>query len=96
VSEPLAGGRLDISLLSETITLHPDAPVNYLLRGEAWLGVGDVRRAAVDFVTARDLAAQRFAHSAWGYLAHAYFDRAQAGLAECTAAGPDEREASAW
>jgi len=77
-----------ILLLTETIGQRPEEPVNYLLRGEAWLRAGDRRRAVDDFVIARDLAAQRFAQSAWGYLDQAYFDRAQIGLAACQDALP--------
>ncbi|HMM27256.1 MAG: hypothetical protein AAGU78_06620 [Chloroflexota bacterium] len=83
-----AAGVPAILLLTETIEQQPDEPVNYLLRGEAWLRAGDRRRAADDFVMARDLAARRFAQSAWGYLDQAYCDRAQAGLAACQGALP--------
>lgn len=72
-----------VALLSETIARYPDEPVNYLLRGEAWLSAGETRRATADFEVARRLARRRFAESAWGYLAQAYFDRAEAGLAMC-------------
>jgi len=75
-----------ILLLTETIGQRPEEPVNYLLRGEAWLRAGDRRRAADDFMIARDLAARRFAPSAWGYLEQAYCDRAQIGLAACQGA----------
>ncbi len=77
-----------ILLLNETIQQRPDEPVNYLLRAEARLRAGDRRQAAEDFVTARELAARRYAQSAWGYLDQAYCDRAQAGLAACQGALP--------
>lgn len=72
-----------IALLTETIARYPEEPVNYVLRGEAWLSAGETGRAAVDFEVARSLARRRFAESAWGYAAQAYFDRAEAGLAAC-------------
>jgi len=72
-----------VLLLSETIERYPEEPVNYLLRGEAWLTAGDPRRAASDFEAARDLVRQRLAQSAWGYVEQAYLDRAMIGLAEC-------------
>lgn len=73
----------DVALISETIERYPDAPVNYLLRGEAWLSAGEIDRAAADFEIARALSARRLAQSAWGYVEQAYLDRAQVGLAEC-------------
>jgi len=95
-----------VALLSETIARYPDEPVNYLLRGEAWLSAGEVTRAAADFEVARGLARRRFAESSWGYAAQAYSDRAEAGLAACgscvrpTAGGEraasDIRETEDW
>lgn len=79
-------------LLSEAISRAPDEPVNYILRGEVWLGVGDTGRAAADFLKAQELARRRWASSAWGYLDQAYCDRAEAGLAACGAAGARQRE----
>lgn len=79
-------------LLSETISRAPDEPVNYILRGEMWLSVGDTGRAAADFLKARELAERRWASSAWGYLDQAYRDRAEAGLAACGSSGARQRE----
>jgi hypothetical protein len=73
----------DVALISETIEQHPDGPVNYLLRAEAWLSAGEPECAASDFEIAQELAARRLSHSAWGYVEQAYLDRAMIGLAEC-------------
>lgn len=83
---------VDVALLSETIERYPDEPVNYLLRGEAWLTAGESDRAASDFERTRELSARRFAQSGWGYVEQAYLDRAEAGLTECRRTlSPDDR-----
>ena len=69
-----------VGLLSRAIGKHPDAPVNYLLRGEAWLALDQTDRARADFETARRLAEGLLTQSAWGYIYQAYIDRADAGL----------------
>jgi hypothetical protein len=68
---------------TRAIEVWPDAPVNYLLRGEEWLAVGRPGDARADFETARALAEQAAPDSAWGYVFEAYIDRADAGLRQC-------------
>lgn len=75
--------RAQIAVLSWLITTNPDAPVNYLLRGEEWLACGQLPHARKDFARARALAAQAYQGSAWGYIYQSYIDRADAGLRQC-------------
>ena len=67
--------RLDYAIQQE-----PDAPVNYLLRGEFWLQAGDYQRAWDDFEAARELAQEALASSDWGYIYQSYIDRADVRL----------------
>jgi hypothetical protein len=62
--------------LDYAVQQRPHAPVNYLLRGEYWLEVGDVQKAAQDFSTVRRLASQGLHASDWGYIYQSYIDRA--------------------
>ena len=66
--------------LDYAVERHPDAPVNYLLRGEYWLSVGDIYQAREDLTRARDLAAELYKSSDWGYIYQSYIDRAEAML----------------
>ncbi len=77
------GRRAQIAMLSWLIDADPDAPVNYLLRGEEWLACGQLHNARKDFARVRALAAQAYQGSAWGYIYQAYLDRADAGLRQC-------------
>ena len=72
-----------VRLMTTAVEAHPDAPVNYLLRGEEWLSLGRVDKAKADFETARALAEREAEDSAWGYVVQAYIDRADAGLRQC-------------
>ena len=75
--------KTQIAVLSWLINADPDAPVNYLLRGEEWLACGQAHNARKDFTQARALAAQAYQGSAWGYIYQSYIDRADAGLRQC-------------
>ena len=70
--------RLDA--LDYAIQQEPDAPVNYLLRGEIWLAAGEYESAWDDLTTARDLAKKALASSDWGYIYQSYIDRAERWL----------------
>jgi hypothetical protein len=74
----MSGARLDA--LDYAIQLEPDAPVNYLLRGEFWLAAGDYERAWDDLDLARHLAQEALAESDWGYIYQSYTDRAEQRL----------------
>ncbi len=66
--------------LTLAIEAHPGAPVNYVLRGEALLEVGDYDLAANDFRKALELAEAQAETANWGYLYRALGDRAREGL----------------
>ena len=80
-------GTPQVRLLSRIIEAVPDAPVNFLLRGEEWLVCGQFEKARADFAAARVRSERYLAQSAWGYIYQAYLDRADAGLRLCEAAG---------
>jgi hypothetical protein len=69
-----------LQALDLAIECAPDAPVNYLLRGEYWLEVGEVDLARQDLEAARDLAKGQVESSDWGYIYQSYHDRAEALL----------------
>ena len=66
--------------LDRAIEAAPDAPVNYVLRGELRLKLGQRDEAAVDFQRALALAESAFTASDWGVIAQTMSDRALAGL----------------
>lgn len=74
---------VQLDLLTQAIDAQPDVPVNYLLRGDEWLVLGDCDRARADYEQARRLAETCLARSAWGYIYQAYIDRANMGLHMC-------------
>ncbi|HEX3049291.1 MAG TPA: hypothetical protein VHP83_01450 [Aggregatilineaceae bacterium] len=69
-----------LRLLNQAIEAMPDAPVQYLLRGEEWLVHEQWERARADFEQAIALTERLLAESAWGYIYQGYIDRANAGL----------------
>ena len=73
-------GPIQVWLLSQAIEADPDSPVNYVLRGQEWLALGEWARAQTDFLTARALAEDLLQGSAWGYLYQMYIDWADLGL----------------
>ncbi len=66
--------------LDKAVAAAPDAPVNYVLRGELKLKLGQRDEAAADFQQAFGLTERAFAESDWGLVAQALADRALAGL----------------
>ncbi|NDJ86061.1 MAG: hypothetical protein GYB66_09260 [Chloroflexi bacterium] len=69
-----------LRLLHRAIEGSPNAPVNYVFRGEYWLQKGSLQAAITDFETAITLATQQREDSDWGYLEQALIDRARQGL----------------
>lgn len=74
--------RQRLANLDQAIAHYPDAPANYLQRGEFYLRLGNHTAAAEDFHKALELAAADYEASAWGVLAQSVRDRALEGLAE--------------
>jgi tetratricopeptide (TPR) repeat protein len=75
-----------VDVLTAAIEKRPDAPVNYVLRGEALLDGGDYELAAEDFRKALELAEPQAESANWGYINRALADRAREGLRYCTRA----------
>ncbi len=75
-----------VDVLTAAIEKRPDAPVNYVLRGEALLDGGDYGLAAEDFRKALELAEPQAESANWGYINRALADRAREGLRYCTRA----------
>jgi hypothetical protein len=61
----------------------PDAPSNYVMRGELLLARGDLEGARYDFEKAVELAETRAESANWGYINRALVDRAREGLKHC-------------
>ncbi len=88
VAEPSAWQRLRRLFRRETrlynlnwaISAFPDAPANYVLRGELLLDLGDTVGAAADFRRALELAVAEVGAEDWGLIAQALQDRALVGL----------------
>lgn len=74
------GDETRIEVLSLAIERYPDAAVNYVLRGEAWLALGDDAKALDDFRAALALADDAASSARWGYVEQALADRAREGL----------------
>ncbi|MEP7285778.1 MAG: hypothetical protein ABI947_08420 [Chloroflexota bacterium] len=72
-----------IDLLTRAIERHPDAPANYVIRGELLLTDGYAELAAQDFVRALELADILAESANWGYIYRALVDRAHEGLRRC-------------
>ena len=79
------GERLE--RLNWAISAYPDAPANYVLRGELLLEHGETNQAADDFLRALELAEEQIETNAWGVLAQAMQDRARVGLRDALARG---------
>ncbi len=71
---------LQLRLLNRAIEEHPDAAVNYVLRGEYWLMADNQQAAQADFEQAIELGSAELEASDWGYLQQALIDRAKQGL----------------
>jgi hypothetical protein len=70
-----------IAKLNRAIGLYPESPVNYILRGEAFLEEDQRDQAVDDFLAAIALAERR--ETTWEYINHAMLDRARQGLRRC-------------
>lgn len=68
--------------LTHAIEMYPDAPSNYVLRGEWYLKRGDIDAAVDDFQQAITLADAQYETSRWGIVAQTTRDRALEGLSQ--------------
>lgn len=75
-----AGRERRLSQLSSAIAEDPDAPANYVLRGELRLKAGDYEGAEADFERALILSRSKVQLSDWGLVAQVMQDRALFGL----------------
>lgn len=66
--------------LDQAIASYPDAAVNYVLRGEIYLELGQYALAAQDFQQGLTLAVTELENNRWGLVAQTLQDRAQTGL----------------
>ena len=76
----LFGRETRLYNLNWAISAFPDAPANYVLRGELLLDLGDTVGAAADFRRALELAVAEVGAEDWGLIAQALQDRALVGL----------------
>lgn len=70
-------------LLNRAIERYPDAPSNYVMRGELLLASSDIEGARHDFEMAIELAETRAESANWGYINRALVDRARERLRQC-------------
>lgn len=66
--------------LEQAIIAYPDAPVNYILRGEVYLALGEYALAEIDFERGLRLAQAQYARDEWGIITQALQDRALRNL----------------
>ncbi|MFW5692156.1 MAG: hypothetical protein ACOCX3_02270 [Chloroflexota bacterium] len=66
--------------LDDAIALYPEAPMNYVLRGELYLKTAYYELARADFSQALTLAPEQIHDSAWGFIEQSAQDRARRGL----------------
>jgi hypothetical protein len=71
-----------LAALTAAISAAPDDPINYVLRGEVRLALGDRDEAAEDFRRGLLLIAA-IGETDWGYLHSLLADRAHEGLRRC-------------
>jgi tetratricopeptide (TPR) repeat protein len=69
--------------LTEAIARYPDAPANYVYRGELLLEEGHHAEAAADFAKALEVADLLAESANWGYIYRGLADRAREGLRRC-------------
>jgi hypothetical protein len=78
--KPFTVDETRLYLLNRAIERQPEAPSNYVMRGELLLARGDYEGARDDFEMAIELAETRAETANWGYINRALVDRAREGL----------------
>ncbi|GAB4519596.1 MAG: hypothetical protein OHK0046_28720 [Anaerolineae bacterium] len=74
----------EIMALTDTIERFPEAPANYVLRGEHYLNLQQLEAAEADFRRALQLIDEPIENNRWGVVAQSLRDRAQHGLTKIT------------
>jgi tetratricopeptide (TPR) repeat protein len=69
-----------LEALDLTVSRHPEAISNYVLRGELHLSAGIYDLAVMDFQRALELGSRQFETERWGVITQAMRDRAYDGL----------------
>lgn len=69
-----------VNELNRAIVDDPESPVNYVLRGEAYLEAGEYTLAFADFQRGVEMAGTQVEQNDWGIVAQAVQDRALQGL----------------
>jgi Tfp pilus assembly protein PilF len=80
IADRLRPFEAELVELDDAIALHPEAPANYVMRGEIYLRARLDDLACQDFERAIVLAADEIETRAWGLIAQAMQDRARRGL----------------
>lgn len=78
--ERRAQGLERLEALNTAVIRYPEEPVNFILRGELLLQLGDYVSALRDFQTGFEAASRQVETSNWGLMAQGMQDRAHAGL----------------
>jgi hypothetical protein len=69
--------RIRLQALTRSIEIHPDAAINYLLRGELHLELHQWDLAHEDLLNAFELAQMQWSEDRWGIAAQLVMDRAE-------------------
>ncbi len=72
-----------VKSLTAAIRRYPEAPVNYILRGELYLDEGYFAEAADDLRRGLALADAKAEAADWGFVSQGLADRAREGLKKC-------------
>jgi tetratricopeptide (TPR) repeat protein len=72
--------------LNQALTLYPETPATYVLRGELYLEMGEAELAADDFGRALGIASAQVETDDWGFISQVMQDRAEIGLANANRA----------
>ena len=79
-AEKRAETRARLTALTRAIETYPSSAVNYVLRGELHLELGQMDLAQEDFEQAIVLAEKQYENDRWGLGSQAILDRARRGL----------------
>lgn len=69
--------------VDDAVMLYPEAPGNYVVRGELYLKLRQYALAQLDFLQAAELIEIELRERSWGIIAQALQDRVRRGLRRC-------------